>query len=826
MNLLSETKLINTDVLALLGYVIVCNNQIHSFQVKEINKFLESTKMLSEADKVMAVLDGKNEALALSDIFELFSKEKLEVKRDIYWLCCVLAQIDGIIDTKEQEILLSIRKLLGPVEYLPELESSAKEYAIKARNEYIKVKDDSDQKPSENIFLKIFRFLHGIRKCFSKTDKNMPRISDKAYFDILNKCGQIAEEDFKFLRPAYEALYNESINVAEKIDNYRNGLNLTGSRYNSETYKIIGEFMDIFRDKVIAQLEQAKEELLKKEHALTDYSIALIGRTKAGKTTLHSILTGEGKEKIGIGMQRTTRYNRIYQWKHLRIIDTPGIGSAEAEGRTDDEIAESAIGEADITCFVIADDSIQQDILDFLDRIAKRNKPVIILLNHKENIRNEVRFKRFIKNPERWLNESDGVSGHINRILRHARDMGYERIISIYPVFLLAKLMSEEDEYSKYKKMLAKASKIDDFFYALRKKVTDAGTISKSQTILDDSLGFFCLWKGQIEKAMATVNNFKIQLEGRHQPAIYKLNRLKDNFCAKTKNFLEHRFDILANQETLKFAESHYTVKRGLEEKWGEYLKYIKFEETIANELKLYSNDFSAGVQEVIEELAEDIKLSVSKMKPEISDLSVISTFSFKNWVGLFGGALGVTGAIFFLASIPVVGWILTGLGIVVSFISGFFKSKEKKRQEAIENIQSQLKNSINKNAPAYISKQLESINENCIDTIDKVDGVFKDLIGGISDIEEIIYTLTGQYDRTIEFLNRVYAWRIINFISKESRYDLQDIIDVKRSYGSNMYIAVIDRGELKTDMLQKFMKENVTVEKVKADFHDKKGLK
>ena len=102
---------------------------------------------------------------------------------------------------------------------------------------------------------------------------------------------------------------------------------------------------------------------------------------------------------IGAGMQRTTRYNRVYQWNLLRLIDTPGIGSAEAEGRKDEEIAASILEESDIICFVAIDDSILKDILEFIKKIADLNKPIIILLNHKENIEPAVKFKHFIAHP-------------------------------------------------------------------------------------------------------------------------------------------------------------------------------------------------------------------------------------------------------------------------------------------------------------------------------------------------------------------------------------------------------------------------------------------
>ncbi len=99
------------------------------------------------------------------------------------------------------------------------------------------------------------------------------------------------------------------------------------------------------------------------------FTVSFLGRTKVGKTTLHTVLTGEGEENIGGGKQRTTRYNRVYQWNNLRLIDTPGIGAAEADGRTDEEIAKSVIGESDIICIVVSDDSVQEYVFD----LAKKN---------------------------------------------------------------------------------------------------------------------------------------------------------------------------------------------------------------------------------------------------------------------------------------------------------------------------------------------------------------------------------------------------------------------------------------------------------------------
>lgn len=139
-------------------------------------------------------------------------------------------------------------------------------------------------------------------------------------------------------------------------------------------------------NKCLNESKRVQYSLIQKERSVPDFTISLVGRTKSGKSTLHSILTNHGRDKIGTGAQRTTRYNRVYQWNLLKLIDTPGIGSAEANGRNDDAIAESVLGESDVICLVVRDDSVLQDVLEFIEKIASLNKPIIVLLNHMENI--------------------------------------------------------------------------------------------------------------------------------------------------------------------------------------------------------------------------------------------------------------------------------------------------------------------------------------------------------------------------------------------------------------------------------------------------------
>lgn len=67
---------------------------------------------------------------------------------------------------------------------------------------------------------------------------------------------------------------------------------------------------------IIEKIKKVRESLCAKQRALNHFSIAFMGKTKAGKSTLHAIITNEGWDAIGVGKQRTTRWTRVYEWKN------------------------------------------------------------------------------------------------------------------------------------------------------------------------------------------------------------------------------------------------------------------------------------------------------------------------------------------------------------------------------------------------------------------------------------------------------------------------------------------------------------------------------
>ena len=110
--------------------------------------------------------------------------------------------------------------------------------------------------------------------------------------------------------------------------------------------------------------------------------VVCIGRTKAGKSTLRFVLTGEGADGIGKGGQRTTSIPITYRWRDIDVVDTPGVGAYQ--GAVDDASALTAAADADLVVWVAGSDSQQPATAERVLQAIAPGIPVVVLVNHKQ----------------------------------------------------------------------------------------------------------------------------------------------------------------------------------------------------------------------------------------------------------------------------------------------------------------------------------------------------------------------------------------------------------------------------------------------------------
>lgn len=764
--------------------MIVINQQVHKYQLDALIPNLESIGTTIEDSVLNDIIDGKDSAVDYQTVLSSFAEESVQVQEDLYYLMLVLSQLDNVVDTREDSMLSEVyTKSKISIEKKTEIEQRAQADALKYRNENNSLFENSNM-PSKGR-LQLFkescvRFWTKIR---GKKLTEEPA-DDVDYKKIIQRCAEIAKEDFSVVRPCYDQIINNNSSCMEYLTEYKKGLSLSND-ISAEVALIVRTYMDAVQENVVEQTQNAEASLSQKERTLPDFTISLLGRTKAGKSTLHAILTNQGYDKIGVGKQRTTKYNRVYQWNLVRIIDTPGIGSAEAAGRTDDEIAQSVLGESDVVCLVMVDDSILKDVLDLMDKVAELNKPIIILLNHKENIRNSVKYRRYLAEPQKWMIDTgeSNIQGHIDRITKYAESKGYKDLVSVYPVFLLAAQMANEEEYSDDKVVLWKNSNVEAFINQLKNWIIYSGTIKRSQTILDEAIQMFMQSQNQIDLANAPVERHIEYLTQSRSRNISSLNDERDKTVQAVKKTYRHRMEQLANIDALNFAEEAYNQK-DISEKWPAFLERIGFEDELTAEIEQECNVFVSKADSVVRELFEDVYF---KMKNEfaIPNINVPLQIDFKSIVRLTGGALGVAGAVVlavFGLNNPV-GWVITIAGILVGLAASLFSSKDKRRQNAVNKIHQSIKKSILDN----IDKQTDNAGKCVADELNKqigiVDKLYSDLIDGLNRMRDQSDKMGKEYMSQIEWLNKVYAWRIVQFLNDDKEaYSKKRVNDTIKS--------------------------------------------
>lgn len=171
--------------------------------------------------------------------------------------------------------------------------------------------------------------------------------------------------------------------------------------------------------------------------------------------------------------------------------------------------------------------------------------------------------------------------------------------------------------------------------------------------------------------------------------------------------------------------------------------------------------------------------------------------------------------AIFLLETNPV-GWILTIVGTLINITSSFLTPKEKKRQKAIDKIYNQIKDSILKQAPDLINNVISETDSMLSENIVRIEDLFNDLIEGLNETVSISDQLVESYQTQIEFVNKVYAWRIVQFLKKETalysgEVIFEDILSVDRNEKGKIIIECSQK-QLDTKSLDGIIADKVII--------------
>ena len=316
---------------------------------------------------------------------------------------------------------------------------------------------------------------------FKRASNN--RVNYDEYIEALNESRRIAQGESERLDKSIEELEEILRFAKENLDRFIEKAYNLGEFNDSQLVAVLEELNNEISNSLGEGIKSIKESTKKKQANLSNFTVTLFGRTKAGKSTIREALTNGNGESIGKGAQRTTRDVKNYMWNNLRIIDTPGISAYD--GDDDVKIAEGIIDETDLILFLVTSDSIQESEFEKLLELKSKNKPIVILLNVKQAIDREIYLRKFLRNCNSLVSD-EGQKGNIERIEKYCKKYLGNDNIKIIPIHAMAAFESTRVEDIELKSKLYNASRINKVKYFLRDFIANHGKQTRILTFRDD----------------------------------------------------------------------------------------------------------------------------------------------------------------------------------------------------------------------------------------------------------------------------------------------------------------------------------------------------
>lgn len=703
----------------------------------------------------MQIFSDDEERMKLKDLLDklVMANYSVAQKTEIVTLLARIAYGDDYMATSELELLNKVGKLLklDIDQIIEETQSesnkriassqlsSLKRFVGKMENTIYQNFANSDRKSVVDMMLGGLGYSASIAQITEDAEKDLARVT--RIIDDLN--GMLNEEynHLATIKPSSKKVSKEVLKIEEIIQGIR------------------GSFNEIIDN----SLTSNREVLDKKRRNIRYFTIAFMGRTKAGKSTLHKVITQQENDDIGVGKLRTTRYNRSWYWNKLRIVDTPGIGAPG--GEADTEIAKSIIDEADVVCYVVTSDSIQETEFDFFSTIKERNKPLYIILNVKSNLNQAIRLKRFIANPNDWRigDGPQSIKGHIERIhdkLDGKYNMDAVRIIPIHLLAAQIALSGEQD--SKTSKILFEASNISEFTNSVKKEVQLSGSLKKSLSVIDGtSYQINTIW----HKIYTDLKSLK---EGNE---VLKKKQAKNHMFFKKElaQVEQYLMDIFKNTKkefknrASTFASEHYDDEEA-GKAWSNDAVVKSINKRLEQQIQERFNDLNEKIKSELEEMIMDMRISLAtnNIGSNVSGESVTNTRLAANvFVSVISATLFVWNPL---------GWsvaVLAVVGIIGSFLSSLFTSKSEKIRKATDKLRKQLYDSIDSGIDKNLKQVLENTRKSINDTYKSIDSVLKAYTKNADDIITDMDRLVKQVQEKENAINSLVSLRILDFVGK-----------------------------------------------------------
>jgi tRNA U34 5-carboxymethylaminomethyl modifying GTPase MnmE/TrmE len=563
------------------------------------------------------------------------------------------------------------------------------------------------------------------------------KISQTEFEEALIKCSQTAKSAYN-----RSSIYAHKIESAiKKLNSYIIAINYEIlNRKGADKFQFATTLKQIQLD-IKALSEDSLEDLVisldKKRKHLKNFTVALFGRTKAGKSTLRETLTRGNGSTIGKGSQRTTREVKEYSWQGLRLLDTPGIEAFQ--GDDDTEKANDIIDQSDIILFLTSDDSVQPGEFQAMAQLQQINKYFAVILNVKHDIANNLEDLQMFLDPNipDMVFDEDRLSQHKHHIQSHIQEYLNLDNVDIVPIHAQSGFLSTKSEYQEYSSQLWELSKIEELYSLIAYQIYNNGQNLRLSTFAD-SLDYFIVLinqklntaKDELSKQLKFIHDKKQELE-----KIFTEVKKDGNFQIKSEcESLYNRIENQIGNFVDKYSDMDISARK------QEWQKIVN-QRNIERSMKCRIDEILLNLGEKLKEFEQEYKYDVNNIKIDLENLN-IRDISKGNTGKLIQRATVAVGLVFLAANWwNPGGWVVAGglaaTGVVG--VAGDWKSKEddknykKDIQEEKDSLRKQVMEKRQLTVKAYQDWLFKNINQ----YEEEVIGQVKSYIKRLSEIVE-----------------------------------------------------------------------------------------
>ncbi len=744
----------------LLGcYMIVSDREINTAEVDILEKFLpaEQTKELNTLKQL--IFSDDEDRPKLSDLLlELrLTNLTMQEKREVVKILADIAYGDDFLAEQEKLLLNKVSAALDidPSHVVNESKENSKNRLASLR-----------LSETKRVIGRVENFVYNIFRKENNSNIDL-LLGDLGYATSIEKITDTALLDLDRVARIIENINNSLVSTTQTLDQP----NLSKKNASKDIVAVERTVTNVkahFDQLLNKAIKENIEILEKKRKNIRYFTIVFMGRTKAGKSTLHKVITQEENDDIGVGKLRTTRYNRSWYWNRLRVVDTPGIGAPG--GATDTEIARSIIDEADVICYVVTSDSIQETEFDFFSEIKERNKPLYIVLNVKSNLTQSVRLKRFLEDTNAWKDTvgPQSIQGHIDRIHEKLDGKYNMNSVEIIPIHLLAAQLGFSETQSKQEaNKLRDGSNIFAFTRSVKATVHKTGAFKKSLSVIDGTAY-------QIHQISSSLKKDLKELQEAYELLVGKLDKFQDFMRNEKGKVLKDIKQIFSNTKSelynraSAFASENYDNNNA----GALWVKDPTVKSTFSkldSRIQQRMEDYNDKIKSQMEEIVDDIHvLSSFKAVSSVSGESITNT---RLGIGILGAIISAATP-FIIANIwNPAGWIVAGVSIlvggIVSLVTSLFTSKAEKIRKATEKMREKLTNSIDDNLDKNQKDFLNTAEKAIEKTMSSVSILLSTYIDGTKKIIYDINNLQQQVDEEESAINSLVGLRLLEHIGR-----------------------------------------------------------